>query len=80
MRSYIVNTVEPKVHERGFGLLNSEKIVQELEVSAVVCLQQSSTACYVESFVLIYVCLMRIEINDNVVHVIHTYTHAQAYT
>ena len=50
--------------------------MQGLEVSATVCLQQSSTACYVELFVLIYVFLMRIEINDIVVYVIHTCTHA----
>ena len=55
-------------------------IVQGLEVSAVVCLQQSSTTCYVELFVLIYVCLLRIRIYDNVVYVIHTCTHAKAYT
>ena len=48
------------------------------------CLQQSSSACYVELFVLIYiyiyVCLVRIEIYDNVMYVGHICTPAQAYT
>ena len=79
MWSYIVNTMEPKVREGSDGLLSWEKILQGLEVSAAVCLHQSSIACYVELFVFIYVCLMRIETNDNVVYVIYTCAHAQAY-
>ena len=35
MWSYIVNTMEPKVREWNVGLWNWEKIVQGLEVSAV---------------------------------------------
>ena len=79
MWSYIVNTMDPKVCEYSIGLLSWEKIVQGFEVSATVCLQQSSTTWYVKLFVLIYACLMRIGINDNVVSVINTCTHAQAY-
>ena len=66
--------------EQSIGLLNGEKILQGLEVSAAVYLQQSSTALYVKLFVLIYVCLIRIGIYDNVVYVIHTCTPAQVYT
>ena len=54
--------------------------MQGLEVSAAVCLQQSSTVWYVKLFVLIYICLMRIGIYDIVVYVVHTCAHAQAYT
>ena len=50
--------------------------MQGLEVSVT----ENSIACYVELFVSIYVCLMRIEINNNMVYVIHTCTHAQVYT
>ena len=74
-----MKTMKIKLCEWSVGLLNSEKIVQGLEVSVAMYLQKSSIASYVELFVLIYVCLMRIEINHNVVYVIHSCTHAQSY-
>ena len=63
-----------------YWIVELRNIVQGLEVSAIVCLQQSIIVCYVELFVSIYVCLMRKQINDNVIYAIHTCTHAQAYT
>ena len=59
-----------------------KRYLRGFKVSAAVCLQQSSTACYIKLFVLmyIYVCLVRIEIHDNVMYVVHVCTLAQAYT
>ena len=75
-----MHTVELKVREQSVGLLDWKKFVQGLEVSVVVWLQQSITVWSDKLFVLIYVCLMNIEIYDNVAYVIHTCRLAQAYT
>ena len=80
MRSCIVNTMELKMHEQSVGLLDWKKFIQGLEVSAALWLQQNITVWCDKLFVSIYVYSMSIEIYDNVVYVIHTYTHAQANT
>ena len=52
-----------------------------LEISATVYLQQSRTACYIELLCwYVYVCLVRIEIYDNVMYIVYICTLAQAYT
>ena len=57
-----------------------KRYLRGLEVSAAVCLQQSRTACYVELLCwYVYVCLVRIEIYDNVMYIVHICTPAQAY-
>ena len=58
---WIVNIVEPKMHEQSVELLSWENIVQGFEVSVTMCLQQSSSMWSVKLFVFIYVCLMRLE-------------------
>ena len=58
-----------------------ERYLRGLEVSTTMCLQQSRTVCYVELMCwYVYVYLVRIEIYDNVMYVVHICTHAQAYT
>ena len=62
-------------------LIVEKRYLRGLEISAVVCLQQSRTACYVELLCwYVYVCLVRIEIYDNVMYVVHVCTPTQAYT
>ena len=52
--SCIVNTVVPKAGELSAGIIELSKwLFWELEVSVILCLQQSNAAYYVELFMLI---------------------------